>query len=229
MIRFSTSVWKTLILLGVTLSNFWIWKITRENLLLAILLIILSGLLFKLIIEQSFKMWIFTLILVLFFVASLILLKTNFDKTLKMLNPEEKVQLNERHYYYSQELGKLFLNSKVLNYYKNYSLSVYKFEGNLFSNLDLNLYFFASHPRERVGVNEFEKYTPILLPFFIIGVILLIYKGSVWAVGYLVAVALVSAFIDPKYLLGPILFFPLINVGISLGIIYFPTIIKKSK
>ncbi len=41
---------------------------------------------------------------------------------------------------------------------------------NFFEQLDLNLYFFAAHPRERVGVDEFEKFPYILLPFFGVGI-----------------------------------------------------------
>ncbi|OGM31689.1 hypothetical protein A2803_04640 [Candidatus Woesebacteria bacterium RIFCSPHIGHO2_01_FULL_44_21] len=35
--------------------------------------------------------------------------------------------------------------------------------------LDPNIYFFAGHPRERIGVDEFEKIPYILLPVFLLG------------------------------------------------------------
>ena len=205
------------ILLGVIFLNFWIWKIIQENPLIAIILIILTFLLFKLI-DKGSKPLVLTVIIFLFLVLSFIMLGFNFDKSIQTITPEDEVKLNDRHFYYSEELGRVFLNRKVLNFYKNYSLPMYKFERNLFSNLDPNLYFFASHPRERAGIYEFEKYSFILLPFFIIGVMMLIYRGSIWAACYLVAATLVSAFVSSNYVLGSILFLPLINVSIGLGI-----------
>lgn len=223
---FSSLVQKVYILLGVIFLNFWIWKIIREDPVIAILLITLTFLLFQLLIGRVFKILVL-IIIVLFSILSFIMLRSDFDRSIQTFTPEDEVKLNDRHFYYARELGGLFLNRKVLNYYKNYSLPVYKFEHNLFSNLDLNLYFFASHPRERAGAAEFEKYSFIFLPIFIIGVILLIYERSIWAAGYLVAATIVSAFVTSNYTLGPILFFPLINVIITLGIMYIFKISKK--
>ena len=42
-------------------------------------------------------------------------------------------------------------------------------EVNFFESFDLNHYFFANHPLERVGVKETEKFYSGLLTFFIIG------------------------------------------------------------
>lgn len=226
---FPSSVKKTLILLGVIFLNFWIWRILEQNTPAAVVLILLTFLLFNLIIEKEEKIWIFCLILILFTLTSFMMIKSDFDKGFLSLTPEDQVKLNDRHFYYAKELGILFLNSKVLNYYKNYSLPVHKFESNLFSNLDPNLYFFASHPRERAGVNEYEKYSPIFLPFFILGILLMIYWGTIWATSYLIAVVLVSALISPNHQLGPILFFPLINICIALGLIYALKFVKNLK
>lgn len=219
------SLWKSLTLLTVVFLNFWIWKIIQTDLTIAILLVVITFLLFQLIVGKYFRLLILILI-VLFLFLSFSILRSGFDKKIQTVSPDDEVKLNDRHLYYSQELGSLFLNRKVLNYYKNYSLTLYKFEGNLFSNLDLNLYFFASHPRERIGVSEFEKFSPLFLPFFITGVIALIYSVSVWAGIYLIVAALISAFIDQNYLLGPILFFPLIAMIITIGLINFLRFVK---
>jgi len=178
---------------------------------------------------KKLKIWVFTIVFILFSSLSFIIIKSDFDKGIQLLTPEDQVRLNERHFYYSQELGAIFLNRKILNYYKNYSLLVYKLERDLFSNLDLNLYFFASHPRERAGVSEFEKFPPFLFPFFMIGTLLLIYWGSVKTACYLVAATFASTFIAQNYILGPILFFPLISVCIAIGIIYILDLITVFK
>ncbi len=175
------------------------------------------------------KILIFCFVFILFTLTSFMMIRSGSDKGLLSPTPEDQIKLNDRHFYYAKELDKLFLNRKVLNYYKNYSLPVYKFEGNLFSNLDFNLYFFSSHPRERAGIGEFEKYSPLFLPFFILGMLLMIYRVSIWAAGYLIVSVFVSAFISPTYELGPILFFPLINICITLGLIYSLNFIKILK
>lgn len=218
-----------LTLAGVIFLNYWIWKIIRDNLLIAIVLIILTFLLFQSFIGKNLKTRVFIIMFLLFASISFIMLRPNFDKSIQEFTPEDEVKLNDRHFYYSFELGNLFLNNKVLNYYKNYSLPVYKIKRNLFSNLDLNLYFFSSAPRERAGVNEFKKYPFVLIPFFISGALLIIYRGSLQLVSYLAAAALVSAFVASGYALGPILFFPLINVCIAVGIISVPGMIKRLK
>lgn len=223
------SIRRQFILLVVILFNFWIWNIIQKNLAVAIMLILLTFLLFLLIMERKLKIWVLTIVFILFFLLFFIIIKSDFDKGIQHFTPEDQVRLNERHLYYAQELGAIFLNRKILNYYKNYSLQVYKLEGNLFSNLDLNLYFFASHPRERAGVSEFEKFPPLLLPFFIIGTLLLIYWGSIRAAIYLVAATFVGSFITQNYILGPILFFPLISVCIAIGIIYISDLITGFK
>lgn len=222
-------LWKRLILLGIVFLNFWIWKIIVENINIAIIITILTFLLFQILTGKNFKVLSLTFIIVLFSILSFQILKTGFDKKIQTLKAEDNIKLNERHLYYSQELGNLFLNRKVLNFYRNYSLSLYKYEQNLFSNLDLNLYFFASHPRERADVAEFEKFPMLFLPFFIIGTILLIYWGSNWAFIYLILASSMSAFITSVYPLGPILFFPFVSVSIAIGIIYVLGRIKVLK
>lgn len=49
------------------------------------------------------------------------------------------------------------------------SLTLEKLEINFFESVDLNHYFFANHPLERVGVKETEKLYSWLLPLFILG------------------------------------------------------------
>lgn len=209
--------------------NFWIWRILELDKLMAVLLILLTFFLFNLIIKRNVEYVYFFITFSLFIIISFALIRTDFNKSLFLLSPEDQVKLNERHAYYAKEFGIFFLNSKVLNYYKNYSPIVSKFESNLFSNLDLNLYFFASHPRERAGINEFEKFSYLLLPFFIFGIIQVINKKFILSAGYIIIALLISSFVSPNYKLGPILFFPIISISIVFGLINFLTYIKIIK
>lgn len=70
--------------------------------------------------------------------------------------------INRRRDYYHPNIARLFENK--LTYHPNLLLN------NLFEGLDFNRYFFASHPRERAGVNEYRMSHYLLIPFALIGV-----------------------------------------------------------
>jgi len=83
-------------------------------------------------------------------------------RTIFRLSSQDIQEINTRRSYYpNQTLGKIFENKPgfFLNRYKE----------NFFQGLDLNYYFFANHPRERVGLQEKEKIYWIWLPVFFIG------------------------------------------------------------
>lgn len=136
------------------------------------------------------------------------MLKDGFDTTLFNLSEEEIFRINERRSYYPLNLGKLFQNKLTE--------SVYKFENNVFQNLDLNLYFFATHPRERLGINEFEKYYSITLPLFLIGFFIAIFKRKLFI--YFILGVLISAFLTSTLIIGPVLLYPFMNLSIVLGL-----------
>lgn len=215
-----------LLLLTTTFGNLWIWRIFKDNFIVAIFLVILSFLLFKLIIAKVQKAQLLTLILI-FTTVSLLTLRVGFDKNIFIISSREQLQQDVRHGFYAVELGQLYTNKISLYFYKYFSGSIRKLEQNLFSNLDLNLYFFASHPRERSGIVEFVKYPWILLPFFIVGLFSVIQYYYPAIVIYLIGASLISMFLSPTYPLGPVLFFPLINVVIALGLIYFVQLVKN--
>lgn len=214
-----------LLFLATTFGNLWIWRIFKENLIIGILLVILSYLFFKQIIIKAQYSQLIALIFI-FTIVTFITLRVGFDKNIFVTSPEEQAQQNARHGLYAVELGQLFKNKLSLNFYKYFSSSIHKLERNLFYNLDPNLYFFTSHPRERPGIGEFDKYPWILLPFFMAGLFLIIQYYPIVGI-YFIWTAFISMFLNPTYSLGPALFFPLINVVIALGLIYFVQLVKK--
>lgn len=217
------------VVLLVTLLNPWIWKIIPENFFLALLLVILSVSLFAVSCLKKYKTLIVTLTLVLTVLISSIVFSAAFDRELFIASNQEQLRQDSKHLYFSHDLGTLYLNKVGLYFYHNLDLPLYKLQGNLFSNLDLNLYFFASHPRERAGVGEFEKYHLIALPFFIAGIIISLQKKPWLLSFYLGAITIAGAFIRPDYVFGSVLSFPLINVIISLGLIYFLNVLNVRK
>lgn len=215
---FQTINYPYILLLAITFGNLWIWRIFKENFIVGILLIVLNLLLFKQVTTKVQKNQLLALTFI-FLVISFIILKSGFDTSIFTISSEERIQQNARHGFYSVELGHLFKNKISLQLYKHLDRPIYKLQRNFFYNLDPNLYFFASHPRERAGIGEFEKYSWILLPLFIVGLFLVI--RNYLKVGiYLVSTAVISMFLTPTFYLGPILFFPLINIIVTLGLIY---------
>lgn len=200
------------LLLTIAVS-YWFWRLIFFDLLIAVTLFLLTIFLHRYIFYKSNL----KIVILLFVIASVLTLQSGFDTSFKSANKE--IKLNERHKYYYEYFGKLYAN-RIGTYVYNNILPIWnKFEKNAFSPLDLNLYFFNSHPRERAGVEEFKKYSFLFIPFFLLGLVSLITKRTKAILVYLGAAALTSGFIASNYRLGPVLFFPLMNLFIAYGAI----------
>lgn len=211
------------IVILVTLINAWIWKILSNNLLIGIALVILSIQIY-LLSEQNIRKSTVVPTLIFSIIITFFSLNYGLDQKLKHDTPEEIFQINQRRSYYPLSVGRIFENRPTL--------TIYKFNRNLSYNLDPNLYFFATHPRERSGIAEFKKYSFLLFPFFIIGIISLIIKKNTFLITYLTSATIISALITPSFKFGPLLFFPFLNSVITIGILatlknFWPNKTKK--
>ena len=148
---------KFIVIVAVTFSNFWIWKIISNNLLIGILLILASILGFIFISSKTNRLFLICLSLV-FTILVVITINVAFDKNLTIVSSQMRLLLDKRHQFFSSDLGKVFKNKLALNYYVNWYPKISKFHRNISYVVDLNSYFFESHPRERPGFNEFSKY-----------------------------------------------------------------------
>lgn len=209
-----------LITVFIVFTTPWIWKITNYNVFLCLLLILITIILVKLLLIDRLHTALILILCGAFLIASVINFRLGFDQELNKLNFNEEIQIDERHKYYARELGELFLNKYSLNYYKNYNPYIYKLERNFFSVLDPNLYFFASHPRERAGINEFEKFPSLYFMFFIMGILYSLKLRSLLLMLYLLVAASINGFISPAFELGPVLFFPFVTTLIVIGVVY---------
>lgn len=209
----------------ITVTNFWFWQILIDSPLIFCLLIIIEFGLFILCIQEKseIKRTIFFLILFFVVVVGYIVLKNNFDNTLLTSSPLETRVRNERHGLLANGLGILFTNKYSQRYYVMFSLGKEKYLRNIFYSLDPNLYFFRSHPREKAGIDEYDKYSPFILPIFIMGMLFLIinYRKYQFLITYLVISMLITGFVSQEYRNGPLLFFPLINIILYFGLVFF--------
>lgn len=204
-------------ILVILLSPWW-WVIIQRNFWIGLMVFILSLVVF-LYFWQNKSPKFFLLMFILITILFMITVREAFDESIFRNSALDTQQYNKRHEFYANGLGKIYTNKFSLIYFKEYNLPFVKLQRNFFANLDPNLYFFASHPRERLGVEEFNKYSPVFLPFFLIGVIYSVYILFPNLLVYAVSVSLLSSVISSKYDLGPVLFFPLLNYFITIGII----------
>ncbi len=195
-------------LLGVVLaSSFWSWELFSFNLLLFLLACGLSILLFLSIIKSSRTLLcIFCLILVPLLVIQY---KTTKNANLSYMSIDEEYLFNTRR---SLLLGRYSQNKITYMFYK--------FEQNLLRTIDLNLYFFGNHPRERPGIKEFEKFLFLFLPFFIIGLLKTL-KSHPWQISlsFLIPVLELSI-IGQDNPVGPFSLYPFFSVMITIGMLY---------
>ena len=101
---------------------------------------------------------------------------------------------------------------------KPVTIALTRIRQNLFEQLDPNLYFFAGHPRERVGGAEFEHFPYFLFPFFLAGIVVASKKHK-FLIGVTLAVILITSLFGINNKAGNFALFPLLVVFIYLGLV----------
>lgn len=213
---------KYIVLALLTVANYWFWQILKENTALLTVLLLSQFFIFRIIGKKDVKKLILPILVLtaLFFLQSDLLIKQNFDKSLTNKSPAEVYLLNQRHGYLSEGLGPIFNNKISQRYYADIDIGFGKYLRNVSYVLDPNLYFFRSHPREKSGIDEYSKYSPFTLPLFVFGSLLIIVNPATFLLllGYFALAVVVSGFINPGYVLGPVLMFPFINIVMYEGL-----------
>lgn len=189
----------------VLLANSWIYKIISVNFLIGISVIVTTAFLYK----NSKYSFLFFLPLLFFQITT-----TQKSSLTNIANDDRRlIDLRLRAY-----------PSKVLRvgYWleeRKESIALSRISRNLFENFDPNLYFFANHPRERVGIKEFEKFHFIFLPFFLAGLFSLIKTGqrALPVLSFLIPLSVLS-FIGNQNILGSFSVFPFFAVCIATGV-----------
>lgn len=191
----------------ITLSNSWIYRITNFNFLLGLCIFTLSLLLT---ISWQFKKrkYLTFLLLILFIFLSAYLLTYKFDGGIFMLTPLEKDIISQRHSYYAQEFGKLYGNRFMIYFFSIVKPYIDHLSQNLASSLDI-LEFFSWNQKNNLG-----RFFIVFLPFFLIGIFNL--NKSILTLVYLMIALIVSSLTNVDSL-GPILLLPFINLAIFIG------------
>ncbi|OGM14657.1 hypothetical protein A3D84_00195 [Candidatus Woesebacteria bacterium RIFCSPHIGHO2_02_FULL_42_20] len=207
--------------------NLWIWKIFAFN--AAVGLVVIGASVSLWLEFQENTKFHFYATAGLFFILLLFQWKTSSVTSLTYLTEHEKLGQQVRMRGYPplafNIAGKtVWLPAANWLEKRKETLIFYKIQTNISEIIDPNLFFFANHPRERVGVVEFEKFPYIFLPAFLLG-LASIQKKQVkdLFLGFL-PIALI-ALIGNSNPAGPFAFFPVFAVLVSIGLA--PLFLKK--
>lgn len=200
------------LILVVSLSNFWIYWIFKYNFLIGELLIIETTLLVFSVFPGKSKSVSVLSIAIIFFLG-MYLLMNHFDKNLFSVSTIESIRINQRQSFYAYELGRIYQNRIGLIYFDNLRIIFGKMSENLFSALDLSLYFFTGL------ISEHGKISAVFSPLFLSGILFIIKNIKKIPIIYLLIALLVNVFIRLDSKLGPLIMFPFIIFCIIIGLV----------
>ncbi len=211
-------------LLLFILLNSWIWKIISLFPLIVVPLILSTIFLYK---KQNI------LFLVTFFILLYFQLITTISQSFTLLDNDEQRVRSERLQFYKPSLhftrvifARFNLRDFLEGDFNTIQTRIYR---NFFETIDLNIYFFAGHPRERVWADDFEKFSFIFLPLFLIGMYKIFSKGDMYFILFFLATIIILTGIGHKNNLGPFLIFPFIVILIHEGFLNILNFLKNGK
>lgn len=216
----------------VLFTNLWIWRIFAQNGLIAIILLLATTALY---LSQKrkparFVQKTFTAIflLLLFFQWK----STQISSLSYLDNDQQRIQQMRLREYppVALTLGSKKIWIPIAHWFegRKETISLFRIKDNFSEIVDPALYFFANHPRERVGVAEFEKFPYILLPFFLIGILSKKFKikSKIFVFSLLTPIILAS-FIGKNNELGPFSLFPFMTIATAYGLSLTSERLKK--
>lgn len=192
-------------LLFFIFSSNWI-KVIFENSIFPqfFFIIVFSVLLFFLEEVKSRLKYLF-----LAFPLLVILLNIPAEKSVYNFSNLEIYTINQRRTYYKGSAIAKFFENKGTRFLFNY-------QKNFFEGLDLNYYFFGTHPRERIEVKEIKKFSFLLLPLFLYGLYELVRGKKYLGLSYFVFSLSMASFFRPIDTFS-FLFFPFFVTTINVG------------
>jgi hypothetical protein len=223
------SALRIFLFLVITLGNVWIWRVFRENFLIGLVLVFCSWFFYNSIKFGKFQ----KLSLVLLFVLLAFQLSKTEVRSLTYLTEGERViQIRRLNEYpavgFSIGAKKYWVPLAHWLEQRPETLALYRVQSNLKDVLSPNLYFFANHPNERVGVREHEKFPYIIFPFFVLGLLSLDFKKNRATLSFFIlAPVLLVGFAGSYFDVEPVSFFPFIAALSILGIEYARSKVSK--
>lgn len=204
--------------LFVALTNSWIWKVSKIDLITGIMLIFLSMMLVYLTyIKLNLKFFLLAVGITLFLGTQVLF--AGFDNHLLNPTPEQLTKFNTRHGYFSIHLGIFFNNKISQHFYRDLLPLTEVYESNVYNSLSPNLYFFGNHPRERGNVLEFSKYPSFFVVPFLLGLFAFCKCRNYFIGTYIIFLIVMTGLIRQNYNLGPVLLMPAVNLFLTVGVL----------
>jgi hypothetical protein len=148
-------------IIAIFLLNFWTWKIFSSNFIIYLLTFIASLLLYMMIIKEKSSKLVKPALAGTFLLLLFLDIPNNINYSIYDRSSLETITINTERSYYPSFIASFFANK--INY------TFLKYQENVFTLLDPNYYFFASHPRERGDYVNFEKFPFIFILLFFFG------------------------------------------------------------
>lgn len=202
------------LILFVSLSNFWIFRIFEYNFLIGEFILIETFLLLLITFYKTGRALIILIFLLLVIQGSALFIN-HFDRNIFSTSTIELMRINKRQQFYAQELGKIYQNRIGIYYFDNLRIYFSKISSNFFSNLDLSFYFSPS------SIIDNGRYALFFAPLLLVGLIYLLTIINKVHILYFLIALIISAFINLDSKLGPILILPIINLCIVIGLVKF--------
>lgn len=192
----------------IFLTSIWSITIFHQNILLFICLWILTNLIF--LIQKNSKL---ILIFIVFLaIVSYIQISTTIKQPIGGYSQTEKLSQQQNLDAYTFVRAGYWLEQKPI------TLSLRKVTGRLMENFEINKYFFGGHPRAQVGENDFEKFSFVLLPFFLVGLYQIIKDKNRFIFMTFIMALIISAIWGNMNDLGNYLLLPCLVVIIFFGL-----------
>lgn len=220
---------ESVFILLALLANVWIWKIFLFSPTVFLVVLFATLLLLKLVTKMSALSFSF-LVISLAVLTAYQVSPANISALTSLSNDQTRVRDTRMTEYPTSEILGVHFWARMAPLYEqsNTVRFVSRYENKVLDLVDPNTYFFASHPRERVGMQEFEKFSYVMLPVFIVGLFEL-YKKQRKLLAIFVLVILLFGFWNANTKIGPLVFFPFIAVSIYLGLKRSYVFVKKYK
>lgn len=222
-----------------TIFNIWIWKLLVYSSVIALLNVISTLLLFFVLNKlprskvssfkqgsNKYKKHLSCIFLISFIILLYSQMATTKAGSLTVLNNDQIRIKDMRLKSYPPvyiKIGTKTIWIPIAHWFeeRKETIAFFRIQKNLSENLDPNLYFFANHPRERIGYKEFDKFPYIFIPFFILGIIESVkLKNRNILYFSLFAPLLLTSIIGNVNPMGPFSLFPFFSINIALGLRY---------
>ena len=213
---------KHFIFLLVMLTSLWLWRMLLENILVAGLCLTCSYLLYK-ISNNNLNKRIGIFFIVCLLLLSAVQILTSPQESLTNLdNDGKRIQQMRVHEYPPTYLniGGKTVWLKFANWFeqRDETRALFRIENNIFQAVDPSLYFFVNHPRERIGVHEFEKFVYILFPFFVFGAVSIFSKQRNISLLAVLIPTFIAGIWGNNNPLSSFTFFPFLAISITQGL-----------